>query len=34
MTQKAQKTGDGNAWTPNVTIKGGTSGFYSIGVGK
>ncbi len=23
-----------NAWTPNMTIKGGASGFYSIGVRK
>ena len=34
MTQKAQKPGDGSPWTPPVTVKGGASGFYSIGVGK
>ena len=34
MTQKAEKQGDGEPWTPPVTVKGGASGFYSIGVGK
>ncbi len=34
MTQKATKTGDGTSWTPTITVKGGTSGFYSIGVTK
>ena len=34
MTQKAMKVGDGTAWTPTITVKGGTSGFYSIGVQK
>ena len=34
LTQKAQKQGDGNPWTLPVTVKGGVSGFYSIGVGK
>ena len=34
MTQKAQKQGDGQPWTPPVTVKGGASGFYSIGVRK
>ena len=34
MTQKAQKTGDGKAWTPEITVKGGASGFYSISVRK
>jgi len=28
------KLGDGKAWTPTITVKGGTSGFYTIGVGK
>jgi len=34
MTQKSTKTGDGTSWTPTITVKGGTSGFYSIGVTK
>ncbi len=34
MTQKSSKTGDGTSWTPSISIKGGSSGFYSIGVGK
>jgi hypothetical protein len=34
MTQKAVKVGDGNAWMPTITVKGGTSGFYSVGVTK
>ncbi|MBO7683301.1 MAG: leucine-rich repeat domain-containing protein, partial [Kiritimatiellae bacterium] len=34
MTQKATKVGDGTSWTPTITVKGGTSGFYSIGVAK
>lgn len=34
MTQKATKVGDGTSWTPPITVKGGTSGFYSIGVTK
>lgn len=34
MTQKAEKQGDGEPWTPPITVKGGASGFYSIGVGK
>ena len=34
MTQKATKVGDGTSWTPTITVKGGTSGFYSIGVHK
>jgi hypothetical protein len=34
MTQKATKVGDGTTWTPTITVKGGTSGFYSIGVTK
>ena len=28
------KVGDGAPWTPKVTVKGGTSGFYSIRVSK
>jgi uncharacterized repeat protein (TIGR02543 family) len=34
MTPKATKVGDGNAWTPAITVKGGTSGFYSVHVSK
>ena len=34
MTQKATKVGDGTTWTPTITVKGGTSGFYAIGVTK
>lgn len=34
LTLKSTKVGDGSAWTPTITIKGGTSGFYSIGVTK
>ena len=34
MTQKAEKQGDGEPWTPTISVKGGASGFYSIGVGK
>ena len=34
MTQKATKVGDGNAWTPKISVKGGTSGFYSVHVTK
>ena len=28
------KVGDGNAWTPEITVKGGESGFYTIQVDK
>ena len=28
------KQGDGQPWTPTLTVKGGTSGFYRIKVGK
>ena len=28
------KVGDGEKWTPNITVKGGTSGFYTIKVEK
>ena len=34
MAQKATKVGDGSAWTPAITVKGGTSGFYSVHVTK
>jgi len=34
LTQKLQKAGDGNPWTPEITVKGGRSGFYSIRVTK
>ena len=30
----ATKVGDGNAWTPKISVKGGTSGFYSVHVTK
>ena len=28
------EVGDGNKWTPNITVKGGSSGFYTIKVNK
>ena len=34
MSDGATKAGDGKPWTPNITIKGGTSGFYTIRVSK
>ena len=34
MVDGDSKVGDGKAWTPNITVKGGNSAFYSIGVGK
>ena len=34
MSDGASKVGDGQPWTPAVTVKGGTSGFYSIKVEK
>lgn len=34
MAQKATKVGDGAAWTPTITVKGGSSGFYSVQVAK
>jgi len=34
MNPGDSKLGDGKPWTPNITIKGGASGFYSIGVTK
>ena len=33
MVDGDSKVGDGKAWTPNITVKGGNSAFYSIGVG-
>ncbi len=32
MTKKATKLGDGTSWTPAISVKGGSSGFYSVGV--
>ncbi len=34
MADGASKVGDGQPWTPPITVKGGPSGFYSIKVGK
>ena len=34
MIDGDSKVGDGESWTPNITVKGGNSAFYSIGVGK
>ncbi len=34
MKDGASTIGDGNIWIPPVTVKGGTSGFYSIKVSK
>jgi hypothetical protein len=34
MSNGATKQGDGQPWTPPITVKGGTSGFYRIKVGK
>ena len=34
MKEGDSKVGDGEAWTPKITVKGGNSAFYSIGVGK
>jgi len=34
MGAKASKVGDGKAWTPTLTVKGGSSGFYTIRVTK
>lgn len=34
MSDGATKQGDGQPWTPPITVKGGTSGFYSIKVTK
>ena len=34
MADGATKQGDGQPWTPTITVKGGPSGFYTIKVGK
>ena len=34
MSDGATKQGDGQPWTPPITVKGGNSGFYRIKVGK
>ena len=34
MVDGDSKVGDGAKWTPNITVKGGTSGFYTIKVEK
>ena len=34
MGDGAVKQGDGKPWTPAITVKGGSSGFYRIKVGK
>lgn len=34
MSDGASKLGDGKAWVPTITVKGGNSGFYSIRVSK
>ena len=34
MVDGDSKVGDGEAWSPKITVKGGNSAFYSIGVGK
>ena len=34
MGDSATKQGDGQPWTPTITVKGGESGFYRIKVGK
>jgi len=34
MKEGASKVGDGQPWTPPLTVRGGTSGFYTIGVTK
>jgi hypothetical protein len=34
MANGATKQGDGQPWTPTITVKGGASGFYTIRVGK
>ena len=33
MKDGTSKVGDGEAWTPEIKVKGGNSAFYSIGVG-
>ena len=34
MSDGATKQGDGQPWTPTITVKGGSSGFYTIKVDK
>ena len=34
MKDGDSKLGDGKKWTPNITVKGGASGFYTIKVEK
>ena len=34
LSDDATKQGDGQPWTPTITVKGGTSGFCRIKVGK
>ena len=34
MFDRVSKVGDGSAWTPTLTVKGGKSGFYTINVTK
>ena len=34
MANGATKQGDGQPWTPTITVKGGSSGFYTIKVDK
>ena len=34
MEDGDSKVGDGQPWSPKITVKGGNSAFYSIGVGK
>jgi len=34
MSDGATTQGDGEAWTPALTVKDGASGFYRIKVGK
>ena len=34
VSDGATKQGDGQPWTPPITVKGGPSGFYSIKVEK
>ena len=34
MKDGDNKVGDGQPWSPKITVKGGNSAFYSIGVGK
>lgn len=34
MADGDSKVGNGAKWTPTITVKGGTSGFYSIKVEK